>query len=81
MLGATLSGFSARKERLLYVTDVQNVLELLMWFQFLNIVCTDVDEKRLSVRMTYGTRNIVFRVVKSEVTAWTAPSVLWVKSR
>lgn len=41
-----------RKKCPLYVTDMGIVFKVFMWIHFLNLVCTGVEEKRFSVRLT-----------------------------
>lgn len=61
-----------RKKGPLAVKDVQTVFELSLWLHCLNCVGTEVEQKRMCVKMTYRTGNIVDRNVKRVVTAWTA---------
>lgn len=60
-----------RNDGPLYVTEVSTVFEVLVWLHFLNPVRTESDDKRLFVRITYQTGNIIGLFVKSVLTAWT----------
>lgn len=53
--------------------DVPTVFALLIWVHFLNLLRTEVEQKRLSVKITYPSGNIVGLVMKAVVTSWTAP--------